>query len=278
MKDGLDLKEINYCKKLVTKFKNEKSRTSLINKINKNGISKKSEEFLFELRFFRDLVKLGIKPDYEHKTGAGNSSVDFRIIYNGIEFFIELVTINQSTAVKNAHRKYKDKNEVEYVNFCLMSPNKNLYKKDCIYKKIEKQSEEGEIILVQQKIGEKIFNGSKIVKFPEVITNRFNIIIVNMRGYLDDGFKNLDYDYLEITYGKSGLNKFNIPAHCWENGNGKKEPIKGIFEKENPLKAAQYIQKRIHAIGFINENEFGPMKLLSNVFYCCNPYILKMGN
>jgi hypothetical protein len=50
-----------------------------------------------------------------------------------------------------------------------------------------KQSEEGEGLLVLQKIGEKVHDGRRPIKFPEPRPNTFGAIVVDMRGHFGGG-------------------------------------------------------------------------------------------
>lgn len=131
-----------------------------------------------------------------------------------------------------------------------------------------RQSEEGEIILVQQKIGEKVFSGERPIKFPSVVDNVFHMILLDMRGFLGmvDGD---EADYREIAYGHEGLKPHERwKAHYWNNA-----PIKGIFERENPLRAAYTVQERIHFLGFVNEQEYCEGCLLKQIYYYHNPLL-----
>ena len=134
-----------------------------------------------------------------------------------------------------------------------------------------KQSEEGEIILVQQKIGEKVYSNGKPIKFPPVSDNIYSLVLVDMRGYLAGTGGDID-DYHEIASGIYGLKpEDRWKAHFWKDGNGKSAPIKGIFDKNNPLHASKTLQERIHFIGFADEKEYGQGELLNQIHYIGNP-------
>ncbi len=250
--DFLTKEERDYCLCLLIDLKYCPWVQPLIKKIEKGGgICKETKPLLFELRFAAELYHLGLSADYEHKAGMKNSTVDFRI-KDDSSWLIELVSINISDAVKRAT---KDEG--------LLST--TLLRSDAEDKR---QSVEGEIIKLQEKVGEKVYSNDKPIKFPPISDNVFSLILVDMRGYLDGGGDVFDYD--EIAQGKSGLASKNRWVNCW---NGK--PIEGIFENDNPLRAAKNIQERIHFLGFVeDEKGYGQGTLLDQTHYCPNQLLL----
>lgn len=95
-----------------------------------------------------------------------------------------------------------------------------------------------------------------------------------MRGYLDNGGD--VFDYREIAYGIYGLEPENRwMAHYWKDKNGRLVPIKGIFDRDNPLQAAKALQERIHFLGFVNEKGYGPGRLMDQVYFSANPWIFE---
>lgn len=246
----LSQREADYCKFLIDKLKDIPWINPLIKKIEQTGgISKNTKPLLFELRFAADLYNIGLLAEYEYEANTEKkSSIDFKIQDSNFSYLIELVSIGTSDATKKA-TKYKD-------------INLNTYKKT---HKIEiwsthltsnaqdkKQSEEGEIILVQQKILEKVH------KFPSVLNNSFNLILIDIRGYLPSKGEDMEDDYREVAYGAFGLTTGNSwKGHFWINDKGKKVAIKGLFEKDNPLREAKKLQEKIHFLGFINEKTCG---------------------
>lgn len=262
--DSISKEEVDYCQTLLKDLKDIQwiqplINKILINKIRKTGsISPKSKPLLFELRFAAELCKKGLDADYEYKTGVNNSTIDFRVNFKDSSWLVELVSIEVSNAVRSA-----TKDTGLYWTTILQSNSEDI-----------KQSEEGEIIIVQQKIGEKVYKNGKPIKFPPISDNVFSLILIDMRGYLDDGGN--VFDYREIAYGIYGLEPENSwMAHYWKNKNWDTIPIKGIFDRGNPLRAAKVLHQRIHFLGFVNEKEYGPRKLMTQIYFLANPWIFE---
>lgn len=220
------------------------------------GISQETKPLLFELRFAAELHRLGLSAHYEYKTGINGSTVDFRID-DGFSWLIELVSIQTSDAVKCATKQTGP----------IWETNLSSNAEDI------KQSVEGETILVQQKIGEKVYSNDIPIKFPPISNNVFSLILVDMRGYLSGVSNGGDANsYRVIAYGISGLERENEwMALYWKDRNGKLVPVKGLFDENNPLRAAKTLQERIHFLGFVSEKEYRQGKLLDQILYLANP-------
>lgn len=160
--DSISRTEADYCQTLLRDLEGVQWVQYLINKIRKAGsISPKAKPLLFELRFAAELYKRGLDANYEYETGINSSTVDFRVtLKNGYSWLIELVSIEVSNAVRCA-----TKDTGLYWTTILQSNAEDM-----------KQSEEGEIIIVQQKIGEKVYAKGKPAKFPTVSDNVFSLI------------------------------------------------------------------------------------------------------
>src|SRR5260370_42657213 len=88
----------------------------------------------------------------------------------------------------------------------------------------------------------KVRRGKKPIKLPEPATE-LHMIIIDTRAFLNGGDAD---DYAQIAYGRDGMrHQGNILK--WPNPKtGKREPLKGLFKPENPLRCGPLIQKRIH--------------------------------
>src|SRR5262245_42520086 len=137
---------------------------------------------MFDVRFAFELHRAGMIAEYEYPTSVGGSSVDFRAL-GSPQWFIEVVSIRASDAVKRATRQSGIVHE-----FQMSTSDTNL-----------RQRPEGELIRVEEKIGEKVQarDGSP-TKFP-VPTGALHLILVDMRGYLDGGGHK--HAYRQIAYG-----------------------------------------------------------------------------
>jgi hypothetical protein len=123
---------------------------------------------------------------------------------------------------------------------------------------------------LQQKIGEKVVrrDGSPI-KFPEP-GSAMHAILVDARGFLGVGSGDA-YDYDHTTQGATGLPNFAV--RYWDN-----QPIRGLFEKDNRLRAAELIQSRIHFIVFARERDYRDGELRQVTYACPNPRLFTDGD
>lgn len=210
---------------------------------------------MFEVRFAYALHREGKRADYEYCAGVGDSTVEFRVSGPG-SWLIELVSIRTSNAASNA---ITQRGLIYEQN--LSSDNPNVA-----------ESPEAEMITAQQKIGEKVFSKGVPTKFPFPEENVYHLIMVDARGYLDQGGDVLDYK--QMAYGASG-----IPArdswciHYWKSKN-KLEPIKGLFIDSCPLRAASFVRERIHFLGFVCEREYDEGEIQRRAYYFPNPHLL----
>lgn len=266
MSGYLTEREIEYTEYVLNKLQNVVWAKPLISKIETNGgINDANIPLLFEARYTYALHCRNIQAQYECNTGVGDSTVDFRCVGEH-EWFIELVSILPSKAGKKAIREFKQPGMklpegIEAYEQTFDSNSKN-----------PKNSEEGEIILVQQKIGEKVFSNNQLIKFP-IPSNAFHVIVVDMRGMLGiggAGARDRD-DYLKIANGTKRESQREILSHRWPPQNGK--PIVGLFEKDNPLQSVKYIQERIHFIDFVCERKYEEGEIIQRTFWAANPFL-----
>jgi hypothetical protein len=208
------------------------------------GIKTANLPLLFEVRVAYELHRAGVTADYEFAAGVGNTTIDFRV-YGSPEWLIETASVGESDAVKSATRRYGMLSEVTLTD---VEPD-------------SKSSEEGELILLEQKLGEKVFRSGRATKFP-CPKGAMHLILADTRGFnvgLGDR-----YDYLHATEGVSVL-RDEVYVRYW---NGK--PIKGLFESGNPLAAARLVQERVHFIGFVRERQFCDGEIPRECYLCPN--------
>jgi len=134
-----------------------------------------------------------------------------------------------------------------------------------------KQSPEGELLLVEQKITEKVMRNGKPIKFPAP-TNAFHMIMIDTRAFLNGGDAD---DYAQIAYGPAGM-KYQSNVMSWPNPDtGKWEPIKGLFHPDNPLRGAKLIQERIHFLGFVAEKVYKDGEIPKVMMPFSNPHLFE---
>lgn len=213
------------------------------------GMLSNNAPLLFEVRFAYELHQAGCVAEYEYAAGVGQSSVDFKIP-GGKDWLLELVSIRESQAVQRATTT---EGPLQRLTLTSDSPD-------------SRQSEEGEMLLAQQKIGEKVLSGGQVIKFPVPSAGTINAILTDMRGYL--GMPVADrMDYRQIAYGASGVPEYAV--HFWRGS-----PIKGLFEEDNPLPAARVIRERIHFLGFVAEHTYDDKEIISLSYYLPNPHLI----
>lgn len=258
-------REIKYTAHAHDKLRKVRWATPLISKVETNGgINKIMPSLRLEVRYAYALHRQNIEAQYEYQAGEGDSSVDFRCIGKH-EWLIELVSILPSEAGQQAIRNFnpggmKLPDGIKAYEQTLATNAEN-----------PKMSEEGEVILAQQKIGEKVFSGGKPTKFP-VPTDSFHVIVADMRGMLGIGGGCDQDDYLEIAYGAKHLAQLGRSSHRWPPPNG--QPIVGLFEQGNPLQSAKHVQERIHFVDFVCEERYEENEIIEQTFWVANPFLL----
>ncbi|MCH8033741.1 MAG: hypothetical protein IH950_08310 [Bacteroidetes bacterium] len=244
-------REANYTRHVIDNLKDKSWAKPLMKVFNdEGGFISENMPTMFELRFAFELSKAGYIPEYEYNGGVGNSTIDFRVENDKNIWLIELVSLRTSNAANKAIKQV----------------GQNEYRQIFSSEFSDKQTEEDEMITAIQKIGEKVYQNNKIIKFPEIESNIWHMIFIDARGYLDQGGD--EYDYRQMAWGKKG-----IPAECIhysKNAEGKLEHIKGIFEESCPIKSSEYIRRRIHFLGFVNEREYIESEIINGSSYFFN--------
>lgn len=258
-------REGKYCEALISNLEEIETLAPLISEIQRVGITRKSMPFLFELRFAKMLVDRGITPEYEFPT-LGGQSVDFKFTAeNQCAVLAELVSINPSDAVREATRDIINQDGVHSQSLLLKTDNKDT-----------RFSGEGEIILVQQKICEKIFDkeNSQPKKFEKLNqSNKFNLIVVDTRGVFGGSGVYDKVDCEQLCYGNNFVDEYE--KIYWKK-NGDQTPIFGLFEEGNRLDGVKTLLERIHGILFTWDTNYEDGSLLSedSSFLACNPYLI----
>ena len=195
--------------------------------VRKNIVQKRSH--LFELRYAAALAVKGLEAEYEYCSGVGKSSVDFRIkgTNGGFNWLVELVTLRQSEAMKEATHSWNDERvEISVAKTC-------------------GNDEAGELIKAQERLGAKVWHDRKcFIKFPKP-DDHIHMLFVNADGMLVENTAD-EKDFEHITFGGSLLD--GVYQRHW-NG----DLVKGLFETSHSKVFAKAIRDRIHIIAFINE-------------------------
>jgi len=252
------LKEVSWAKKLLN---DRKIKTAISCKRNPRKTSKlfSIKSALFELRFAGFIHSLHMTAEYEHKTGLGGSSVDFKIEKDKKTWLIELTSLNESNEVKK-NTKVKG-NQFYYLS--LSRNNKN-------------PPEVVDLIKVQNAIINKtIDKANKPIKFNKPKRNVYNLILVDIRAF-NAGSADC-FDYFNIVNGSELLlnPKYEFNVRYWIDEKGQSSLIKGLFDKAYPNKNAKNVRNRIHAIGFVLEKDFSNNEMNKKIIFFPNPKFFK---
>jgi hypothetical protein len=217
-----ELGSVAWCAPLISRFSST------------DRFSRTDVGFLFELRLADELHRMNLVPVYEAVLGDDPSSVDFRVANGDYTWNIELLSIATSEAIKEATQQRDGFFEVS-----LSSINDD-----------QRQSTAGEMILLQQKLGEKVWRDSRPIKFPLPVPREVNVIIADVRcfslGCHDD------WDLLQIAYGENGVRLAPFPAMQLFEG----KPVRGLFDSSNTQRFSAAFRERIHFVGFVAEEDY----------------------
>lgn len=255
------LKEQEYCDALLTELNTCDSLQLLTKKLTTEGITVANKPFLFELRFAKFLIDRGVTVAYEVKT-VEETTVDFQFTAeNKAIVLAELVSINTSDAVTEATQHKTDEHGIIWSSLILQTNNDD-----------PKFSEEGEVLLVQQKICEKVFRDGKPIKFPHPTENKgWNVLIVDMRGFLG-GLGGDNANYVQLCMGN---NHVNASVRKYWTFNGVQRSIMGLFEDTDKPRGALTLRERVHAIVFTKDTDYMDGSLMDTSFIITNPHLIK---
>ncbi len=150
------------------------------------GIVAANKPLLFEARFAHELNLMGVSATYEHRTGVGDSTVDF-LLNTTPPWLVELVSLRTTRAAQRAIRLDGMIHE-QHLSTDALDP---------------AQSEEAEMITAEQKIAEKVFADGHPTKFPWP-SDAFHMILTDARGYLDGAGGDVA-DWRHMAYGAAGI-------------------------------------------------------------------------
>jgi hypothetical protein len=212
--------------------------------------------FLFELRVAAALTSLGAQLRYEEGAGVGNSTIDL-VVDLGRKWWVELVSLRETEGFKSSTWTAPVQGG-EISGFGLTSDAKD-----------HRQKPEWEMIKAQQRILAKAFdrNRKQPTKFPVPAGDAVHMILVDARGYLGAGQGDV-MDWRQMCFGPSSVPDHAV--HYWDD-----KPIRGLFEPTSPQEGAETMRNRIHFVGFLCEEDFGPDDLRKSAYYCANSSLFK---
>jgi len=208
-----------------------------------------------EARVAASLVQLDCDVQYEYKTGAGEQSVDFRVLSKP-EVLIEAISIQNSEASNRAGSVQRPARGIARVELYLNSMNPD-----------QRQTPGGEMVRVVELLS------NKASKFPEPKPGVYHLVVADLRGY-NGGDADLD-DCRQIAWGPDAVMEANRLPFTQEEIE-KSEPVRGLFDPANPNAQALRAQKRVHAIGLFCGSEGRSEDVLSTYgsFYHSNSALI----
>jgi hypothetical protein len=214
----------------------------LVAGIDRTGITEKADDFLFELRYAHDAARAGLTPEYECAAGVNGSTVDFK--FPGTRpWLVELVSVRQSVHARSATTIEIDEPGVTLSSMSLHSARATDDPARA------KGTPQHELLRVVHKIGEKVWDGKRPIKFPTPDGAALHMILVDMRGF--EGMAgHPDRDHCrQIVGGPDLVSEKAFVASHHDTG----EPIRGVWDPANKSQAALVLRERVHVIGFVHE-------------------------
>ena len=199
-----------------------------------------SEGFLFELRFAHEIARAGVTPSYEHKTGVGNSTVDFCLSSGAVQWHVELVTVEASAAVADAAVRESIGPGIEVETMTL---GREASRVDGV-PLTAKQTPESELLRIMSKLEAKVADSrGRPIKFPPPEPGVYSMVLIDMRRF--EGIGAPDRDHCRQIVRGPGLvrHEGNVMSH--PDG----APIFGLWDAANPRAAAQIARERVHVLG-----------------------------
>lgn len=235
----LSVDECDYSEHCVKELSNAAWANELVSNIRRNGGARKRENrpFMFEARFGYELHLAGLQPTYEYETGVDDSKVDF-YIPGSHPWLMELVCIEETILLE----------EATYTETLITGGDARFMMLDGNAED-QRLTEAGEMIKLQEKLYQKVWQHGKPHKFPVPDGITKNLLLVDSRGF--DGGSGPDSDHIQqLVYGPRYVQQEFVQFF---RGN----PVRGIFDPDNKYPAAQVLQQRVHLIGFVSERKFG---------------------
>lgn len=256
----LTVEEADYSRQVLRELENVQWAAPLLRMIERNGgVCEANKHLLFEARVASEILHSGITPDYEFSAAVGDTTVDFRI-QGSPDWLVELVMIDQSEASARATETINiDGHEVTQMLLSGTAED-------------QRSSPAGEVIKLQEKIAEKVFNnlGKKFVKFPKPTSSTKHIILVNDSEFAG-GFGSLIEDRTQAVYGIGPLQEQNL---LFVTSQFSGADVLGLFDPENKRPSAKAVQERIHAVAFVRESEFVAGEIIRKAQVFINPLLV----
>lgn len=247
--------EAELSRRRLEQLRTQNSAPHLVRLIDDGGITTQMMPELYELRVAGMLVDAKVSFSYEFDAGVGGSTIDFSIPRIKPEILMEVVSIQESKIVTA--------NTVSNAEYPVVT--ELILRSDATD---QRRSSAGEIIKIQEKLGEKVWKNRAKTKFP-AITDRTHVILCDVRGCAG-GEGPLAEEIYQLIYGWRPFIGTNGEAFILHFG---ETPVSGIFDPENTRDYAVELRERVHGIGFSIEETFEDRELQEQIRWYPNPFI-----
>lgn len=214
---------------------------------------------LFEVRFAFAIHLKNLIAEYEFSAGVDKSSIDFKVQEGNNFWLIELTSLRESDAVKDASTT----NDNDFITY------------ESITGKDKNSSEILDLLKLQNAIYNKVTKkNSKLIpfKFPKITNKNYHVLVIDARSTNAGA---VDYfDFAVAINGSLSLSDINQGFYCryFFNKNTKERShIKGVFEENNQDSRSLIVRERIHFICFTVEKLYKSDELMQEMIIFPNP-------
>ncbi len=251
--DSLSDNEAHFSAAILDELADQPWARQLVANIKDNGgITRANKGRLFELRFAYSLHQKGTVPRYEIP-GEGNSTLDFGFTSMDQVWAVELMRLEETSAVQSATQVWVDEDGVTQGSLHLSTNADD-----------PRQSTEGETIKAVERICQKCERDGRPHKFP-VPDGAYHALLVDFRTFLDGGDS---ADCIHVGLGGDYVKNETCRLR-WKG-----ELISGVFNLRTNVHGAEQARQRVHFIGFVNERDYGSGAFARATQFIANPQLL----
>lgn len=213
------------------------------------GLTRANKGRLFELRFAHALYRQGIAPAYE-VPGEGESTLDFGFTAGGRHWRVELMRLEETDAAQAATHTQSDESGVIWSQRVIGNNRAD-----------PRQTEAGETIKAVQRICQKSERNGQPHKFPAP-REGLHVLLVDFRNFLHGGD---GHDRVHVALG----GEYVRDPYCRQYWDG--NLVTGAFHPQTTVRGAAFFRERVHFLGFVNEEEYGPDAFAGSTEFVANP-------
>ncbi len=252
--DGLSTDEAEFVRAIMGELADVAWAAALLRDINDNGgVVRANKARFFELRFGYALHQAGIAPAYE-AAGEGQSTLDFGFSASGQDWLVELMRLEETTAVQRATTTETDEDGVVWSERVLGTTADD-----------PRESPEGETIKAIERICQKFERNGQPHKFP-LPGSAFHALLVDFRTFQNGGDV---HDRIHVGLGGEYVTEEMARMYWDEN------LITGVFSSDTTLRGAAQVRERLHFLGFVSEENYEAGGLAAATQFIANPHLFE---